>query len=693
MADSKISIGVKLVTDLKDFITGFRKAQETTTQFGDNVEKKATQPLNKLEAQLRSLYSAQKRSINPEQYQQIGKEIEALKNQIGLFKGKATEIPGTIGGIVGMAKELLPAFGFGAIAAGAVYAFGQMTKATDELGTQWEIFTGGLSSGLDQFWRTMATGDWSTFLTDMREAIKVGREYAAVMDDLEEKQRALTIIEAEADTKRIALKKTMQNVNNTLKDRIKAGQDLKQLEKDLQADKVAMAEEKYRIEMAKTMQQTKLSEEEAKQAMRDFNSMEKQQAKAALETIARYNELQQSVEGFRQAQGRGVTMKNPFEEQLADVKKQVDALPPSIVKYANSYKGLGKTTDEQLNITTEAWAALIHAQNYAEESTVKVDRQVNSLLKGENEYGIKIADKANSVASQIAEYNKQLETSTNLTIEERQAIGAKITALETLKKAYQNIASDPASFRTDKLSAMQTGRVTGALQVSAPSQNKTTDVYAANYSKNKGQLKDIGAYLEQNKDKVKSLTAAWEEWNSRPSNLEILAGQFDSLGYSIGGAFGQFITSISQILNLIPVLIAQISALTVAQTTSSTSVIAAKEGEAIASGTAASQSVPFPFNIIALAVTLASIVAAFAKMPAFATGGIVPGTSFSGDNILARVNSGEEILTRNDPRHTLNQGSAGGYATQIAISNEARIKGEQIYILNKVAETRIRRRT
>lgn len=62
-------------------------------------------------------------------------------------------------------------------------------------------------------------------------------------------------------------------------------------------------------------------------------------------------------------------------------------------------------------------------------------------------------------------------------------------------------------------------------------------------------------------------------------------------------------------------------------------------------------SAPPPFNFVlaglvgaAMAVQGAKI--ASAKPPAFQDGGIVPGTSFSGDNVLARVNSGELILNR-----------------------------------------------
>ena len=56
------------------------------------------------------------------------------------------------------------------------------------------------------------------------------------------------------------------------------------------------------------------------------------------------------------------------------------------------------------------------------------------------------------------------------------------------------------------------------------------------------------------------------------------------------------------------------------------------------------------------AVQVGAVLAAKPTMPAFENGGIVPGTSFSGDNIIARVNSGEEVLTRDDPRHILNSG-------------------------------------
>ena len=77
-------------------------------------------------------------------------------------------------------------------------------------------------------------------------------------------------------------------------------------------------------------------------------------------------------------------------------------------------------------------------------------------------------------------------------------------------------------------------------------------------------------------------------------------------------------------------------------------------GAAIAKGISeASAAGPFPYNLAAIATTVATILANLATARKFfnesnkyATGGIVPGNSYSGDNITARVNSGEMILTR-----------------------------------------------
>ena len=78
--------------------------------------------------------------------------------------------------------------------------------------------------------------------------------------------------------------------------------------------------------------------------------------------------------------------------------------------------------------------------------------------------------------------------------------------------------------------------------------------------------------------------------------------------------------------------------------------IAFSSASALAQGIASAMQMVYPLNIIAMISTIASVLASIAtakaQMSGYAEGGIVPGTSYSGDRIQARVNSGEMVLTQ-----------------------------------------------
>ncbi len=96
--------------------------------------------------------------------------------------------------------------------------------------------------------------------------------------------------------------------------------------------------------------------------------------------------------------------------------------------------------------------------------------------------------------------------------------------------------------------------------------------------------------------------------------------------------------------------------------------IGAKEGEALASGTASAAAMPFPANIAAIAAIIATVVGTFASIfstvGAFAGGGIIQGASTHGDQLLARVNAGEMILNGSQQARLFNMldgaGAVGG---------------------------------
>ncbi|MCD8193412.1 MAG: hypothetical protein LUD74_02470, partial [Tannerellaceae bacterium] len=100
--------------------------------------------------------------------------------------------------------------------------------------------------------------------------------------------------------------------------------------------------------------------------------------------------------------------------------------------------------------------------------------------------------------------------------------------------------------------------------------------------------------------------------------------------------------------------IPQIMALTIARKAEA----AAGKEAAVAEGAASVASIPLVGWTMAIAA-IAGIVAAFAAVPKFATGGIMGGSSFSGDRMLARINSGEMILNKAQQSNLFNMVNSG----------------------------------
>lgn len=98
---------------------------------------------------------------------------------------------------------------------------------------------------------------------------------------------------------------------------------------------------------------------------------------------------------------------------------------------------------------------------------------------------------------------------------------------------------------------------------------------------------------------------------------------------------------------------------------------------ATANGVASASKLPFPANLAAIATVVATIASVFASIPKFAEGGVVGGSSFFGDKLLARVNSGETILTQAQSARALSLMEGGG---NVRVSGDIRMNGKYIYI-------------
>lgn len=153
------------------------------------------------------------------------------------------------------------------------------------------------------------------------------------------------------------------------------------------------------------------------------------------------------------------------------------------------------------------------------------------------------------------------------------------------------------------------------------------------------------------------------------------------------------LTSITTVMQLVNTLTAAHTAISTANAAATTADAAASMGNAAAKSseatatagvavaeTAAQNAKMGPFGwVMAIAGAVALAATLFALIGKFAGGGIVGGHSYSGDKLIARVNSGEMILNRRQQKNLFNAINNGDLGGSNAKTVSFRLKGSDLY--------------
>lgn len=192
------------------------------------------------------------------------------------------------------------------------------------------------------------------------------------------------------------------------------------------------------------------------------------------------------------------------------------------------------------------------------------------------------------------------------------------------------------------------------------------------YSKPVDDLKSVKEYANIRAD-LSEMTKLPEGWDKLPSlkqpakdakemgtALDHVSSILGSLGGLIGNASGNMGTWALNSAANIAQMIVQLQALATAQ------------------GVASAFSAPWPASLAAVATVLATISSIFSSLPKFESGGIVGGSSFFGDKLLARVNSGEMILNQKQQKRLYDLTETdNGVSVSLGVS---RIQGSDLYL-------------
>lgn len=544
--------------------------------------------------------------------------LDKSKQSVNSFQNGISSTAKTAG--VGVAKFA----GSIGLAIGAGEAFMKTIRSSQATNDAFDNNMNACKDSVDAFFSSLATGDFSAFEGGLLSLFDKARDLSAALDDIADKRLSIDLVDLRKQGEMTALEAIIRDTSKTKKERSDALAKYQSLAKEVAANRLDIAKEELtgntNVELnkigVKNLSQDDVTLYLEKLNNKDLNQQFLKELKYVSNYTKSYNEAWEKVANYRNRNGadeKSFQMEREFNEQYETPDKWMKrAFPKSEFRDSKQLIDFGKLFQQGDNgrmALYEYTKKLYVAENQNAADVRKLTKLKNSTNAASGGTGggkatTEDAPLSGSLAhfdAEIAKKNKELINAT--TAQARAAVKIAIDELEA-KKINLKIELDKEVFKSIH------GEIKGGELKNAGLPTQGIDTKKIKLSKFESPIskKDI----KLNEDYSDSLLG--------------VADAFGSMG-SMANQFGE--DGLSFMFNSVG---------TIAQT------IVQLQGLATANGVASAMALPFPANLAAIATVIGAVTSIFSSLPAFENGGIVPGVSFTGDKVHARVNSGEMIL-------------------------------------------------
>lgn len=598
------------------------------------------------------------------------KNVNGFQSDIAKMSGVAVSGVMKFAGVLGIAVT-------------ASEGFNKVMNSSQTLGDEYARTMDGLKGGVDQFFYSIGSGDWTPFMSGLSETIRLAREAYNAMDQLGNTKMSFSYFDAKNQAI-VQEQITILKDKDSTEEQKKAAREL--LDKTLKDQDEIVGQYKRRsnnavqamVKAAIGLDGVDVSGIDIDKVLKlDVSSAGDEQkaqlAKQYKDFVDEYDRLKAKFTTYETV-GSGM---NVHTVATTDAKALGEAISPMLAKYQDAIQYnaiLVKKSDEWLqNLINVSAAAEAAGRNLS--SMTKAANRASQSGTGGNPP--KEKPKEGSIAwydSEISDLNKKLIAETDM--QARATIQATINELEQ-KKVKLKFVVDQEAFKIAH-GEMKDGAL--------PIPIKPTYDKVPTHGKNGKDFK-LPKHDPLFKKEDIDLNQEYAESLANISGVVgSMSGLFDDNTASVLQWGVSFLSTVGQAIPKILEMSGVKQADTIVTNENTTAELANGASRVI------SAHAGIPFVGIALGLAgVAAIIAAMSSMPKYATSGIVPGTSFTGDKVPALLNSGEMILNGSQQSNLfrmLNSGLYGSLSQKIAPSgnddirlySDVEIKGDRIFL-------------
>jgi hypothetical protein len=423
------------------------KATFNVNEIAKNLSGATLKDLTRAKRQLQAELA--KTTRGTDEWIKKSKQLGQINGEIKKVRTEMNGVSGAQSNLFGKLQGSLTAFmGVAAGAWGVVRAGASIMKSAQQASDAWEISITGLKWGFDALKKNIATMNFGTLITDMQRAAAAGREYAKIMDDLGDKERAYKVLVSELRIEIERLERVRDNVNLGNQARMEAAQKINELEREQFELNQGLKEKYFEAEMKRIKRFTGLSEEQIKTFIKQYIEQEELR-KSAEKYLAAQELVNKSTSTGSKflslITGNTVDFSMSMSmsaEQLAELKRLIASTPEDAKEYAKTLKAVGAVTDIELDKLTKAWEDLNGAELSSLQLTQRNEAKLNALKKSFSDEREKNNER--ELNNQLAALDKQhvqllyeidrayLEEHQNKQLHQKQIEAAEIAHLQAM---------------------------------------------------------------------------------------------------------------------------------------------------------------------------------------------------------------------------------------------------------------------
>ncbi len=261
-----------------------------------------------------------------------------------------------------------------------------VANSTQDLSDYWAEMTTGMEHSYQSFLRTIATGDWSNLFSNMKEAYKLGKEIAKMLDELFERGNSYDISSAKVAAEIEQLYDTQKNVNLSLEERKLAGEKIIALTRKQAEVQTSIAEQELEAHKKNLDFITKMSDAEKEYFIENYNQ-NIENIRLAGELIEKEKELKKETNYVMAPDPNDkskLSNREFYTEKGKLIKQEIDLLQKNFKAYEFAYDAMKKynvANDESIKLYVDSLVKKVNITAESERSIRKVKAQDESFDK------------------------------------------------------------------------------------------------------------------------------------------------------------------------------------------------------------------------------------------------------------------------------------------------------------------------